>query len=92
MSSKSSEPSLQTSATCDDFASMPLIHGLHGDTDTKESIRAMIADLMASGNPNQATPKQEDVFLYPKGMCAIGTVARLLSPTTSRRSEVVVFG
>lgn len=92
MDSISTDLSLKTLATSHDIEKMPLEPWNHSDAVTKQEIRTMIAGLVTSQKPNQEAVKTQDVFLYPKGMCAIGSVARQLAPTSSETSEAVVFG
>nr|KMM72482.1 cystathionine gamma-synthase [Coccidioides posadasii RMSCC 3488] len=92
--SSSSSFSLQTHATCDEVDTvLSTAPWGHSDTDTKDKIKGLIAKWVTSQQPGQgAVRPHEDVFLYPKGMCAIGDIARKLVPTTSHSSEVVIFG
>jgi len=66
------------------------------DAGTKEKIKTLIANWVTSQKPGQGVVSpHEHVFLYPKGMCAIGAIARTLAqlPTAdTHSSEVVVFG
>jgi cystathionine gamma-synthase len=92
MNSVSLDSSLQTYATCDDVEMIPSEPWGHSDSGTKDNIKALIAKLVTSQKPGQEVVRPQDVFLYPKGMCAIGTVVRLLVPTSTRSSEAVIFG
>lgn len=92
MDSLSLDSSLQTFATCDDVAMVPSVPWEDSDLGNKENIKALIAKFISSQKPGQQVVRQQDVFLYPKGMWAIGTVARSLVPTFTHSSEVVIFG
>lgn len=92
MDSVSSDSSLQTYATCDNIAMVPSEPWEHSDLETKENIKTLIAKWVSSQKPGQQEVKPQDVFLYPKGMCAIGSVARSLVPTSTHSSEAVIFG
>lgn len=92
MHSVSLDSSLQTYATRNDIGMVPSEPWEHSDSETKENIKALIARLVTSQKPGQEVVRPKDVFLYPKGMCAIGTVARSLVPTSTRSSEAVIFG
>lgn len=92
MDSVSADSSLQTDATIDDIAMVPAEPWEHSDLAAKENIKALIAKLVSSQKPSQKAVRPQDVFLYPKGMCAIGTVARSLVPASTNSSEAVIFG
>jgi cystathionine gamma-synthase len=63
------------------------------DTDTKDKIKTLIAKWVTSQKPDQGdVSPRNDVFLYPKGMCAIGAIGRVLVPTGAHSSEAVIFG
>ncbi|KAF2967577.1 hypothetical protein GQX73_g5994 [Xylaria multiplex] len=85
----------QPSSPCTSAPSLdevPLAPWHHSDADTKEKIKASIANYVTSEKPSQKPVSSRDVFLYAKGMCAIGTLARHLVPTSAAASEAVVFG
>ncbi|RCI13380.1 hypothetical protein L249_0307 [Ophiocordyceps polyrhachis-furcata BCC 54312] len=63
---------------------------LDSDAVVKHRLKSIIADLVTSSDQQEVRP--EHVFLYPKGMCAIGTLARELVPLDTQASEVVIFG
>jgi cystathionine gamma-synthase len=92
MDSVSTDLSFKTLATSHDIEKIHSEPWNHSDAATKQEIRTMIAGLVTSQKPNQEAVKTQDVFLYPKGMCAIGSVARQLVPVSSEASEAVVFG
>lgn len=92
MDSVSLDSSLETYASCDDAEIIFSEPWGHSDTGTKDNIKALIARFVTSWKPSQERVRPQDVFLYPKGMCAIGTVARLLVPTSTDCSEAVIFG
>lgn len=92
MSSTSADPSLETRQTCDDIERLPAVPWRNSSSDTKDKIKDRIAEWVSSQKPGQEPVRSQDVILYPKGMCAIGTVARLLVPASSTTSEAVVFG
>lgn len=60
------------------------------DTGTKDSTIALIANFVTSQKPSQEVVRPQNVFLYLKGMCAIGTVARSLVSISTRSSEAVL--
>jgi cystathionine gamma-synthase len=94
-SSVSLSLSLQPHATCDEADTMiSTAPRAPSDTNTKDKIKTLIAKWVTSQKPGQGVVRpHDDVFLYPKGMCAIGAIARTLVPTTcTRSSEAVVFG
>ncbi|KAE8331388.1 pyridoxal phosphate-dependent transferase [Aspergillus sergii] len=62
------------------------------DEHAKAQIKARIATWIGSDHPGFPLVSTEDVFLYPKGMCAISAVARALAPEERKRSKAVVFG
>lgn len=92
MESVSSEPRLQTPASRVYVENMPTEYWELADASTKHEIKQVIAGLLASQTPPYQVVNPEDVFLYPKGMCAIGAVARQLVPISAQSSEVVIFG
>ncbi|KAK4155042.1 pyridoxal phosphate-dependent transferase [Chaetomidium leptoderma] len=62
------------------------------DGTAKESLRTMIAGLVTPSSGSESV-HPEDVFLFSKGMCAMGEVARQLAPPyNSPASEAVIFG
>lgn len=84
---------LPADAVRHDVMSIPSVPWRHSDRDTKHELKTLIAKWAASSRPGQATIKPHDVFLYPKGMCAVGTLARVLVPrSSSAASEAIVFG
>ncbi|KAE8145512.1 pyridoxal phosphate-dependent transferase [Aspergillus avenaceus] len=58
----------------------------------KDSLRKQIARLATSDRPDFQPVTRREVFLYPKGMCAIAAVARALVPADLSRSEAVIYG
>ena len=88
----SSDPSLRTYATSDHAEMLPPESWGLSDAGTKSKIKGMIAKCVTSQKPGQEVVSTQDIFLYPKGMCAIGTVARTLAPTSTHSSEAVIFG
>lgn len=92
MHSVSSDSSLQTSATRHDIAMVPSKPWGHSDPIIKENLKALIAKLVTSEKSGRKEVSPQDVFLYPKGMSAIGTVARSLVPASTHASEAVIFG
>ena len=92
MDSASSDSSLRTYATSDHPDMLPPEYWGLSDPGTKSKIKGMIAKCVTSQKPGQEVVTTQDVFLYPKGMCAIGSVARALAPTSLHSSEAVVFG
>ena len=92
MYSASSDPSLQTQATFDDVEMIPSEPWRHSDAVTKGKIKVLIASWVTSQKPGHEAVKVQDVFLYPKGMCAIGCLARLLVPSSTQSSEAIIFG
>lgn len=62
------------------------------DQDAKDEIKTRIATLIRSDNPGCPPVSPGDVFLYPKGMCAISAVARALLPEGGEPSGAVVYG
>lgn len=91
MNSVSSEPSLRTLAAQETQEVLPVSWN-HSDNDTKLRIRTEIARLLTSEKASQEAVRQQDVLLYPKGMCAIGAIARSLVPESTDSSEAVIFG
>ncbi|KAF2199581.1 PLP-dependent transferase [Delitschia confertaspora ATCC 74209] len=91
MNSVSSDPSLRTLAAQDTQEVLP-VSWEHTDDDTKLRIRTEIARFLTSEKASQEAVRQQDVFLYPKGMCAIGAIARSLVPESTDSSEAVIFG
>lgn len=57
-------------------------------------IKTRIAELLRSEDVLQPSPDRHDVYLYPKGLCAIYSITRALlpSPQGDNPSEVVVYG
>ena len=92
MDSVSSNSSLQRNATYYKTGMVPSESWEQSDFGTKENIKALIAKLVTSQKPSQQAVRLQDIFLYPKGMCAIGSVARSLVPTSTHSSEAVIFG
>lgn len=92
MDSAPPDSSLQTYATCGDVEMIPSRAWEQSGTGTKDSIKALIVKLGTSQKPSQEVVRPQDVFLYPKGMCAIDTVARSLVPISTHSSEAVMFG
>ena len=92
MNSVSLDISLQTHAKPQNGQISPLLPWQHSDSETKDKIKALIAKLVSSDKPGQRPVEPRDVFLYPKGMSAIGKVARRLVPESTHSSEAVVFG
>jgi cystathionine gamma-synthase len=93
MHSVAQDSPLRTCATSRDLEQVPPASWDHFDASTTNAkLKALIAKFVTpqkqSGNP----VKSHNVFLYPKGMCAIGTVARQLVPTSTHSSEAVIFG
>ncbi|KAL4966036.1 pyridoxal phosphate-dependent transferase [Aspergillus stella-maris] len=67
--------------------------GEEQDCQVKRELKTRVARLVASENPSLTPPTESDVFLYPKGMCAIFAVSRALLPTDElEASEAVIFG
>ncbi|KAL4949782.1 pyridoxal phosphate-dependent transferase [Aspergillus filifer] len=63
------------------------------DRQVKREIKARIVRLVASEDSSLTPPVESDVFLYPKGMCAIFAVSRALLPRDDlEASEAVIFG
>ncbi|OJJ36301.1 hypothetical protein ASPWEDRAFT_37878 [Aspergillus wentii DTO 134E9] len=58
----------------------------------KRSIKQLISHFVTSEKPDHRPVTTNDVFLYPKGMCAIAAVIRALIPTDSTNSEAVLYG
>ncbi|KAI0531603.1 pyridoxal phosphate-dependent transferase [Xylaria digitata] len=80
------------SSSAPSLEEVPLASWHHSDADTKEKLKASIANYVTSEKSSQELVSPRDVFLYAKGMCAIGTLARHLVPTSEAASEAVVFG
>jgi cystathionine gamma-synthase len=91
MHSVSSDSSLQTYATCHDVERIPPAPW-DSDASNKDKIKALIAKFITSQKQGETSVRPQDVFLYPKGMCAIGSVARQIVPTSTPSSEAVIFG
>jgi cystathionine gamma-synthase len=91
MESTSSDASLQTRATSLK-QTIPLQSWGESDILIKNALKAKIAKYATSQKSGQGMIDPYDVFLYPRGMSAIGAVARLLAPSFSSDSEAVVFG
>jgi cystathionine gamma-synthase len=84
---------LRTSATSRDLGQVPQATWDHVEASTTNAnLKAMIAKFVTPQNQSENPVNSHDVFLYPKGMCAIGTVARQLVPTSTHSSEAVIFG
>lgn len=92
MSSVSPESSLHTDAAAIDVGNIQAAPWDHSDSVTKTKIKNLIAKWASSQNVGQEPISPQDVFLYPKGMCAIGTLASSLVPASPIASEAVVFG
>ena len=92
MDSASSDFPLRKYATSDHPELLPPESWGLSDAGTKSKIKGMIAKCVTSQKPGQEVVTTQDVFLYPKGMCAIGTVARALAPTSIHSSDAVIFG
>ena len=92
MDSVSSDSSLRTYSTSGNAESIPSEPWKLSDADSKMSIKSMIAGCINSQNPSQKVVTTQDVFLYPKGMCAIGALSRTLALTSTHSSEAVIFG
>ena len=92
MDSESSDSLISTFADSDLTAGPDAEPWTESAPDVKLRIKKMIAECVTSQNPNYESVRSEDVFLYPKGMCAIGAVARALVPVSSHSSEAVIFG
>ena len=92
MDSMSSEFSLRTRATYYGVEILPLDRCGVSDSEVKARIKDIIAEHATSEDPRQKMVAKRDVFLYPKGMTAIGYVARALTPASPRSSEAVIFG
>ncbi|KAE8392087.1 pyridoxal phosphate-dependent transferase [Aspergillus alliaceus] len=91
MDSHAEDPALATPAPCRDFPKRDT-QWINSAEDEKESIRRLIARLVTSDQPGCHPVSSHDIFLYPKGMCAIAAVARALVPLAIDRSEAVVYG
>ena len=90
MVSASPDSSLQTYAT---YGDAEIIHPRaweHPNTGTEDSIKVLIAKLFL--RRSRVKKLSDHRMSYPKGMCAIGTVARSLAPISTHSSEVVTFG
>jgi cystathionine gamma-synthase len=72
-------------------AVLPLWTNQAGE-EAKFVIKSRIATLIASDDPTMPPIVTEDVFLYPKGMCAIAAVTRALLPDDEASSTAVVYG
>lgn len=85
-------PALQTAAprTVEDRTPAP--SWAWSESQVKDKIKTRIAELVTSHRPGYRPVNIHDVLLYPKGMCAIGEVARALVPTSTISSEAIVFG
>ena len=62
------------------------------ERDLKAAMRGRIAKLISSDHSHMPQVIERDVFLYPKGMCAISAVARSLVPDEEHPSQAVVYG
>ena len=92
MQSISSDSSLGSQVTSDGAETVPPEPWKFSDVATKLNIKRMIAGCVTSQEPRQEVVVAQDVFLYPKGMCAIGTLARILALTSTHSSEAIIFG
>lgn len=92
MDSVSSNSSMQRIMNSSKIRMLPSEPWEQSDLWTKGKIKALIARLATSWKPSQQVFKLRDIFLYPKEMCAIGSVARSLVPTSTHSSEAVIFG
>jgi cystathionine gamma-synthase len=94
MESISSFHHLNTSPTYDYYERIPLQQWRHSDNDAKNEIKTWIAKWAKSEHLDYKPPLAQDVFLYPKGMCSINTISRVLVPSSkeSNASEVVIIG
>lgn len=92
MQSTSVFPALQTTATRTIENGTPAPSWAQSDIRVKEKIKAQVAELVTSHKPEYNPVNVHDVMLYPKGMCAIGEVARALVPRSTISSEAIVFG
>ncbi|GAM40295.1 hypothetical protein TCE0_038f12539 [Talaromyces pinophilus] len=92
MSSVSLVPDLQTGETGSYGETIPMEPWQDSDADAKKDITTIIARLVTSDQPGQEAVNPDDVYLFPKGMCAIRSVASILAPGSAKASEAVVFG
>jgi len=92
MESVSSDPFLRTCGTVNNAETLPPAPWGLSDAGMKTEIKSMIAKCVTSEEPDQEVVTTQDTFLYPKGMCAVGAVARALAPTSPNSSEAVIFG
>ncbi|RDW81830.1 hypothetical protein BP6252_02942 [Coleophoma cylindrospora] len=92
MSSLSLDATFRTNSTCNDVEKIPAVPWEQSDSETKDEIKNLISKWVTSNLPGQDPVRPRDVFLYPKGMCAISALARSLVPTSPIASEAVVFG
>lgn len=92
LSSVSSVPDLQSRATRHDCGMIPPEPWHHSDTDTKKTIKTVISKLVTPSQPRRETVSPEDVYLFPKGMCAIHSLASILVPGPTKSSGAIVFG
>ncbi|GAB1209972.1 hypothetical protein APSETT445_008760 [Aspergillus pseudonomiae] len=91
MNSYSKNTNFEASAACRDHFTWDL-QWVNSAAAEKESIRNLIARLVSSDQPGYRPVSSHDVFLYPKGMCAIAAVARALVPQSAELSEAVIYG
>ncbi|KAE8360604.1 pyridoxal phosphate-dependent transferase [Aspergillus caelatus] len=91
MDSYAKDTVFETSAPCRDHSTWD-VQWVNSAAAEKESIRSLIARLVSSDQPGYCRVSSHDVFLYPKGMCAIAAVARALVPHSAELSEAVIYG
>ncbi|KAE8350671.1 pyridoxal phosphate-dependent transferase [Aspergillus coremiiformis] len=91
MDSYAEDPELETSAPCRDYHQDDF-QWVNSAVAGKESIKGLIARLVTSDQRGYHPVSSQDVFLYPKGMCAIAAVARALVPPAVGYSEAVIYG
>ncbi|GMF89834.1 unnamed protein product [Aspergillus oryzae] len=91
MDSYAKDTVFESSAPCRDHPTWDL-QWVNSAAAEKESIRSLIARLVSSDQPGYRPVSSHDVFLYPKGMCAIAAVARALVPHSAELSEAVIYG
>ncbi|KAI9926379.1 hypothetical protein ASPWEDRAFT_32211 [Aspergillus wentii DTO 134E9] len=95
MLSESAIASFQTAAPCPDLSRLPRpVPWTDSAISAKEQMKNLIARLATSESPGSRPVSKDDVFLYSKGMCAIGAVARSLLATIPDKaySGSVVYG
>lgn len=91
MDSYAKDTVFETSAPCRDHSTWDP-QWVNSAAAEKESLRSLIARLVSSDQPGCRRVSGHDVFLYPKGMCAIAAVARALVPHSAELSEAVIYG